>query len=236
MSSKPGQAKNSDVRATADVTLPLVARVLAGDTRAFEEIVRLHEAYVYRTCLAITGNAEDAEDAMQGAFLKAYRHLIQFRGEARFTTWLTRIAVNEALQQLRKHKSTVSLDELGETDEASMPRQVQDWGPNPEELYATEEMRQIVEEAIWALPVAYRIVFVLRDVCDQTTVETAEILNLSIPAVKSRLLRARLMVRESLARRFRKSSTLVARILRTGTMIRTLAERFCRAIGLWGKT
>jgi len=232
MSSKPGQAKNFDVRATADVTLPLVARVLAGDTRAFEEIVRLHEAYVYRTCLAITGNAEDAEDAMQGAFFKAYRHLIQFRGEARFTTWLTRIAVNEALQQLRKHKTTVALDELVETDEAWMPRQLKGWHPNPEQLYSAEEMRQIVEEAIWALPVPYRTVFVLRDVCDQTTTETAEILNLSIPAVKSRLLRARLMVRESLARRFTKSSTLGAQILRASSMIRTLAERFCRAIGL----
>ncbi len=234
MSSKPRQAKGSGPTATDDLALQLLGRVLAGDTRAFEEIVRVHEAYVYRTCLAITGNAEDAEDATQDAFLNAYRHLIQFRGEARFTTWLTRIAVNEALQRLRKHKTTISLDELVETDEASMPRQLEDWGPNPEELYSTEEMRQIVEEAIWALPVAYRTVFILRDVCDQTTAETAEILNLSIPAAKSRLLRARLMVRESLARRFRRSSTLVARILRTGTMIRSLAERFCRAIGLWG--
>ncbi len=234
MSSKPRQAKGSALTATDDLALQLLGRVLAGDTRAFEEIVRLHQVYVYRTCLAITGNAEEAEDAMQDAFLKAYRHLIQFRGEARFTTWLTRIAVNEALQRLRKQKTMVSLDELVETDEASMPRQLEDWGPNPEELYSAEEMRQIVEEAIWALPVAYRIVFVLRDVCDQTTAETAEILNLGIPAVKSRLLRARLMVRESLTRQFRKSSTLVARILRTGTVIRTLAERFCRAIGLWG--
>lgn len=232
MSAKPGQAKSPAPTAASDVTQRLVARALSGDTRAFEELVRLHETQIYRTCLAITRNVEDAEEAMQDAFFKAYRNLIHFRGEARFATWLTRIAVNEALQRLRKRKPTESLDDLAERDEEAIPRQTAAWHPNPEQVYSTQEIRHIIEEAIWALPVPYRIVFVLRDICSLTTGETAEALNLSIPAVKSRLLRARLMVRQSLSRRFRKLSVLETQIRRAKAIIRSLADRFCKAIGL----
>jgi RNA polymerase sigma-70 factor (ECF subfamily) len=206
--------------------------VLAGNPQAFEEVVRLHETSTYRTCLAITGNAEDAEEAMQDTFFNAYRNLIHFRGESRFVTWLRRIAVNEALKRLRKRKTIDSLDESTEKENDRPPRQVEGWHPNPEQLYSTEEMRRIVEKAIWALPVPYRIVFVLRDVCGHTAAETGQVLDLSIPAVKSRLLRARLMVRESLARRLKKSSTLGSQIRRAAGMIRSLADRFCKPIGL----
>ncbi len=232
MGAKPGQAKSPAPTAASDVTQQLVARALSSDTRAFEELVRLHETQIYRTCLAITRNVEDAEEAMQDAFFKAYRNLIHFRGEARFATWLTRIAVNEALQRLRKRKPTESLDDLAERDEEAIPRQTAAWHSNPEQLYSTQEIRHIIEEAIWALPVPYRIVFVLRDICSLTAAETAEALNLSIPAVKSRLLRARLMVRQSLSRRFRKLSVLETQIRRAKTIIRSLADRFCKAIGL----
>lgn len=232
MSAKPGQAKSPAPTAASDVTQQLVARALSGDTRAFEELARLHETQIYRTCLAITHNVEDAEEAMQDAFFKAYRNLVHFRGAARFATWLTRIAVNEALQRLRKRKPTEPLDDLTERDKEAIPRQTVAWHSNPEQLYSTQEIRHILEEAIWALPVPYRIVFVLRDICSLTTAETGEALNLSIPAVKSRLLRARLMVRQSLNRRFRKLSVLETQIRRAKTIIRSLADRFCKAIGL----
>jgi len=231
MSSEPGPAKKTELRNEEDATGPVLARVLAGEPQAFEEIVRLHEAYVYHTCLGITHNAEDAEEAMQDAFFKTYRNLHNFRRESKFRTWLTRIAVNEALQRLRRRQRAESLDELVETDESLVPRQLEAWHPDPEELYSSEEMGKIVEEAIWALPAAYRVVFVLRDVCELNTAETAEILNLSIAAVKSRLLRARLMVRERLAQRLPRPQRRGA-LARTSSMIRILAERFCRALGI----
>src|SRR6516225_1962974 len=105
----------------------LVQRVLSGDKRAFESLVRRHERRVFRVTLAVLGNAEDAEEAMQDAFAKAYRHLEQFRGDSRFTTWLTRIAVNEALQKRQSRKSAVSLEEIPETELRVFPRRTYQW-------------------------------------------------------------------------------------------------------------
>jgi RNA polymerase sigma-70 factor (ECF subfamily) len=207
-----------------DEVLPLVERVLAGERAAFDEIVRLHEGYVYRTCVAITGNAEDAEEATQDAFIKAYRNLGNFRQESRFSTWLTRIAVNEALQRLRRRRHTESLDEPLENEKGVTPRQVEDWHPNPEQLYAGEQLREIVEQAVLALPPAYRIVFILRDVCEQSIADTAEALDLTPAAVKSRLLRARLMVRESLAQRLQLQPNLKRKFLRAGAALGTLVQ------------
>ncbi len=189
-------------RLGSDDDLPIVDRVLAGDTQAFEELVRRHERRVYRTTLAVTSNQEDAEDAMQDTFLKAYQHLGEFQRASRFSTWLTRIAVNEGLQRLRRRRNTESLDELVTSEEEIMPRQVEDWHDNPEELYAKQEIRQFVEEAICSLPPAYRVVFILRDVADLSTEEAAEVLGLTISALKSRVLRARLMMREAFVARF----------------------------------
>lgn len=185
----------------------LVAEARAGNANAFATLLNQYERHIYRLALNITSNPEDAEDVLQEAFLKAYTNLENFRGDSRFYTWLVRIAMNEALMKLRKRAASrqVSLDEPIETDEKSlMPREIVDWGDNPEQRYAKSELQNILAEAIETLEPALRVVFVLRDVENLSTEETAEQLGLSTPAVKSRLLRARLKLRERLNARFRK--------------------------------
>ncbi len=207
MSKNVADAAMPEPRMASDDDLVIVDRVLAGDKEAFGELVHRHERRVYRTTLAVTRNPEDAEDAMQDTFLKAYQHLAEFQRASRFSTWLTRIAVNEGLQRLRRRRNPESLDELVQSEEEMMPRQVEDWHENPEQIYAREETKNLVERAIASLPAAYRIVFLLRDVEGLNTEEAAEALDLSIPALKSRLLRARLMLREALAAHFARPSS-----------------------------
>ena len=182
----------------------LVAAAKAGDVSAFETLVGRYERKIFRLTQNITQNREDAEDAMQEAFLKAYEHLGNFEGNSRFYTWLVRIAVNQALMKLRKRRpNQISLDEQIETGEDSMPREVEDWGPSPEQRYAQTELSGILSEVIGELDPSFRIVFQLRDIEELSTEETAEALGLSVPAVKSRLLRARLKLRQKLNRYFR---------------------------------
>ena len=154
----------------------------------------------------ITQNREDAEDVLQEAFLKAYEHLDQFQGNSRFYTWIVRIAVNQALMKLRKRKSdrSVSLDEQIDTGEDTMVREIAAWDPDPEQQYNQDELGGILTGAIQGLEPIYRTVFTLRDVEGLSTEETAEALDLSVPAVKSRLLRARLQLREKLTRFFKR--------------------------------
>jgi RNA polymerase sigma-70 factor (ECF subfamily) len=186
--------------------LALVQSAKNGDVQAFEELVRRYDRNVFRIAQHITHNREDAEDVVQDAFLKAYQNLHQFQGQSKFYTWLVRIAVNEALMKLRRIKPgrVVSLDEDVKTEEDSLPREVADWSPNPEQQYNQAELREILTRTIQGLPTSFRTVFVLRDVEGLSTEETAEALDLSIPAVKSRLLRARLQLRERLNRYFQK--------------------------------
>ncbi|HEY0794842.1 MAG TPA: sigma-70 family RNA polymerase sigma factor [Acidisarcina sp.] len=186
----------------------LVERAKGGDTAAFEKLVRQYDRQVFRIAQHITQNREDAEDVVQDAFFKAYQKLDQFQGNSKFYTWLVRIAVNESLMRLRKRKTgrTVSIDEDVETDEGSMPRDLADWSPNPEQLYGKSELAEILRKTVQGLPPGFRTVFVLRDVEGLSTEETASSLGLSIPAVKSRLLRARLQLRERLSRYFRKKN------------------------------
>src|SRR5215813_4100040 len=186
--------------------LALVQRAKSGDVEAFEELVRRYDRNVFRIAQHITQNREDAEDVVQDAFLKAYNNLGQFQGQSKFYTWLVRIAVNEALMKLRRRRPErmVSLDEDVKTEDDSLPREVADWSPNPEQLYNQEELREILSRTIQGLPPTFRTVFVLRDVEGLSTEETAEALELSVPAVKSRLLRARLQLRERLNRFFQK--------------------------------
>jgi RNA polymerase sigma-70 factor (ECF subfamily) len=186
--------------------LALVQAAREGDIGAFEQLLKRYDRNVFRIANHITQNREDAEDVVQDAFLKAYQKLDQFQGNSKFYTWLVRIAVNEALMKLRKRKSskTVSIDEDVETDEGFVPREVTDWSPNPEQLYKQAELGDILEKTIQGLPAGFRTVFVLRDVEGLSTEETADALGLSIPAVKSRLLRARLQLRERLSRHFKK--------------------------------
>jgi len=193
-------------RDAATDELALVQAAKRGDVAAFEQLVKRYDRNIFRIAQHITQNREDAEDVVQDAFLKAYENLEQFQGNSKFYTWLVRIAVNESLMKLRRRRSdrTVSLDEDIKTEEDTMPREVADWAPNPEQLYKQGELKDILRKTIQGLPASFRTVFVLRDVEGLSTEETAEALDLSIPAVKSRLLRARLQLRERLNKYFRK--------------------------------
>lgn len=183
----------------------LVAQAKAGDVGAFETLVNRYERKIFRLAMNITQNKEDAEDVMQEAFLKSYAHLKDFQGDSRFYTWLVRITVNEGLMKLRKRRpGQVSLDEKIETEDDLMIRELEDWGPSPEQHYEQSEMQRILQEVIGDIDPSFGIVFALRDIEDLSTEETAEILGLSVPAVKSRLLRARLKLRQKLNRYFGK--------------------------------
>lgn len=185
--------------------LALVDRARAGDTAAFEVLVRQYDRQIYRTALHITQNREDAEDITQDVFFKAFQKLEQFQGNSKFSTWLVRIAVNESLMRLRRRKTskTVSMDQDVETEEGAIPRDFAEWRPNPEQIFSQGELGDILRKTIAGLPPGFRTVFTLRDIENLSTEETAEALGLSVPAVKSRLLRARLQLRERLSRYFR---------------------------------
>jgi RNA polymerase sigma-70 factor (ECF subfamily) len=184
----------------------LVAQAKAGDQNAFGELVNRYERKIYRLAKNITRNDEDAEDVLQDAFLKAYTHLDNFKGDSKFYTWIVRIAVNEALMRLRKRKTdrSVPLDEPVELGEETVQREIAVWEDNPEQQYSQEEWRRILDEAVESLKPDFRTVFVLRDIEELSTEETAETLGISVPAVKSRLLRARLALRERLTRQFKR--------------------------------
>jgi RNA polymerase sigma-70 factor (ECF subfamily) len=186
----------------------LVSAAKGGDINAFEELVNRYERKIFRLAMNITQNREDAEDVMQDAFLKSYQHLDRFQGDSRFYTWLVRIAVNEALMKLRKRRpNQVSLDEpLTDNDgEDSVFREIVDWGPSPEKKFAQTELNQILTSVIGELDPIFRVAFLLRDEEGLSTEETAQILGISVAAVKSRLLRARLKLRQKLNKYFRRS-------------------------------
>ncbi|OFV99680.1 MAG: RNA polymerase subunit sigma-24 [Acidobacteria bacterium RIFCSPLOWO2_12_FULL_54_10] len=189
--------------------LELVSLVKQGKIEAFDELIHRYGAKIFRLTYHITGNREDAEDAMQEAFLKSFSHLPQFQANSKFYTWLVRIAVNESLMKLRKRKGnmTLSLDEEIQMEDDSMPREFAAWDENPEQKYARQELRGILDGAVDTLSAPLRTVFILRDLDELSTEETAEALNLSIPAVKSRLLRARLQLREILAKHFHRGNS-----------------------------
>jgi RNA polymerase sigma-70 factor (ECF subfamily) len=184
----------------------LVLRTQQGDVAAFNDLVTKYERKIFRLARNITNNQEDAEDVLQETFLKAFSNIGGFQGNSKFYTWLVRIAVNESLMKLRKRKSdkTVSMDEGIDTGEEVMVREVAVWDDDPEQRYSQEEIRTILQDAVAGLRPAFRTVFVLRDMEELSTEETAKLLDLSIPAVKSRLLRARLQLREKLTRFFKR--------------------------------
>lgn len=222
---------NAGWEGPAEDDLALVERVLAGDRRAFEPLVRRHERRVYRVTLAVLGNTEDAEEAMQDAFVKAYRHLDQFRKESKFTTWLTRIAINEALQKKMSRRENVPLEEARES-EMLLPRRDDPWRADPEKLYGKQEMKRLVESAIESLDGIYRQAFVLRDVENMSAQEAAEAAGIAVAAMKSRVLRARLMVREALAAKLEEPRTLKQRIAVAAAGLRqSVTGRLLRAAG-----
>jgi RNA polymerase sigma-70 factor (ECF subfamily) len=184
----------------------VVAQARLGNANAFNELLRRYERKIFRLALHITQNREDAEDVLQEAFLKAFEHLDQFQGQSKFYTWIVRIAVNQALMKLRKRKSdrSVSLDDTVDTGEDNIVREIAAWDENPEQQFSREELNRILTSAVDGLAPIYRAVFVLRDIDGLSTEEAAEALDLSVPAVKSRLLRARLQLREKLTRYFKR--------------------------------
>ncbi|HTS47708.1 MAG TPA: RNA polymerase sigma factor [Bryobacteraceae bacterium] len=184
----------------------LVAKAREGDTAAYNQLMTRYSPKIYRLAKHITQHEEDAEDVLQETFLKAFEHLGDFQGQSKFYTWIVRIAVNESLMKLRKRKSdrTVPLDEPLDTGEDTVVREIAVWDENPEQQYSREELGQILDEAVQSLRPVFRTVFVLRDIEELSTEETAEALGISVPAVKSRLLRARLQLREKLTRFFKR--------------------------------
>ena len=181
----------------------LIERVLGGDEEAFRELVRPCEHAVFMATQVILNNQADAEDAAQEAVLKAFANLAKFRGDSKFSTWLIRIATNEALMKLRKerrHRLDDSLDEQRDGEEgAYVPRDFADWREIPSEALQKNELRQALSQALASLTPKHRGVFVLRDVQHFTIEETARLLGIRKSAVKTRLLRARLQMRDALA-------------------------------------
>ena len=185
-----------------DPDFEIVERVRNGETDAFEQLVRKHGRRVYRSLLGIVGSPEEAEDALQDVFFKAFQHLPHFEGRSRFSTWLVRIAINTALQRVRSRKE---FDRLDEEDEEFRPRNIQAWTETPEDFYSREELRRLVEKEVMKLPVKYRVALMLRDLEELPTEEAAAALGLSIPGLKARVLRGRLMLRESMVQYFSKT-------------------------------
>jgi RNA polymerase sigma-70 factor (ECF subfamily) len=178
----------------------VVARVLAGETALFEVLMRRHNQRLFRTARAIVKNDTEAEDVMQEAYARAFTQLAQFQGRAQWSTWVTRIAVNEALGRLRRQGRFVNTD-VSEMEQASMDEPTRGGAPasaGPEDQVAAQELNGFVERAVDALPDIYRSVFVLREVEELSTAETATCLGISEDLVKVRLHRARAELRQGL--------------------------------------
>jgi len=182
-----------------------------GDVAAFGELVKRYDRKLLRIAQSVTHNREDSQDAVQEAFLKAYQNVAEFREASQFSTWLIRITLNQSLMKLRKRNITkeVSLDEDFEAEGDLIPREIADWVPNPEQLYWGSELRDILTKTLEELLPISRAVFVLRDIEGFSIEQTAVALNLSQSAVKSRLWRARLQLRNSLTKYFSKRSECV---------------------------
>ncbi len=173
----------------------------AGDRTEFARVVDAYYTIIYRLAIKILGNPQDAEDILQETFIKAYRHISGFNGRSKISTWLYRIATNEALMLIRRQKpGFVSIDEpIEDMDADQEPLQIEDWCCLPEKELLSSEARIYMDKAIDKLPASLRVVFVLRDIQGLSTLETAEVLDLSETAVKTRLSRARLRLREDLS-------------------------------------
>ena len=173
-----------------------------GDRRAFARLLDDYSGPLYRLALKMLGNASDAEDALQNTFLKAFQHVDKFEGRSSLSTWLYRIASNEALMLLRKRRPETTFSDIpldDEDDQNIDPVQTTDWCCLPEEELLSSEGRTALDRAVEYLPETLRIVFVLRDIEDLSILETSQVLGLSETAVKTRLLRARLRLREELS-------------------------------------
>jgi len=179
----------------------MIASILAGDTQLYHQLIRPYERSVYMMALSYMKNEADAEDVAQEAFLKAFHHLTTFRAEAKFSTWLIGIALNEARSRLRREAALrmESIDDTQDQGGHTSPAILRDWREVPSEALERKEVRQMLQQAITNLPTIYREVFVLRDVEELNNVETAAALSITVGNVKVRLHRARLMLQKQLA-------------------------------------
>lgn len=188
-----------------DPDLPLIDEIAGGNLETFEELVRKYDRKLLRIAQKVTLNLEDAQDAVQEAFLKAFQNLHRFQRTSKFSTWLIRIALNESFMKLRKRRQNreTSLEyENGLGD--NLPIDLADWSPNPEQIYGSNELRSILLAALDKLRPILRATFILRDVEGLSIDETSAALGLTPTAVKARLFRARLQLRERLSRHFKR--------------------------------
>ena len=183
----------------------MIAAVLAGEIQLYHELIRPYERSVYVMALSYMKNEADAEDVSQEAFIRAFRKLESFRAESKFSTWLISITINEARTRLRRQALVrmEPLDQHPDEDKGISPALLRDWREIPSEAVEREEVRNLIQLAVEQLPDIYREVFLLRDVEELTTSETAEALNISIPSVKVRLHRARMRLQKQLAPQLR---------------------------------
>lgn len=183
---------------TAEISLEALQ---AGDRAEFARLVDAYSTPIYRLALKMLGNAQDAEDVLQGTFLKAFQHIPGFEGRSSLSTWLYRIAANEALMLLRRKQPAFSLDEepTDSEGEVQQPMELADWGALPESELLSAEAKKQLDRAVQTLPEKLRVVFLLRDIEGLSIKETGDALNLTETAVKTRLLRARLHLREQLS-------------------------------------
>jgi RNA polymerase sigma-70 factor, ECF subfamily len=182
--------------------LLLIQRVLGGEAEAFYDLVRPYERGIFYAALSILNNDADAEECCQEAILKAFKNLSYFRMEAKFSTWLTQIVINESRLKLRKDRRHLyeSIDEGPQDDEGDyIPRDFADWRDIPSECLEKSQLREALKKALASLKPKYREVFVLRDIQQISIADTAKALGITEASVKTRLLRARLMMRDALA-------------------------------------
>jgi RNA polymerase sigma-70 factor, ECF subfamily len=190
----------------------VLAAARAGSTAAFDRLVERYRARVLRVALSIARSHEDAEEIAQNAFTQAFRYLSRFRGESRFYTWLVRITINEGLMRARRrHLNELSIDDFVEAQQGGIPREFQDSGLTPEERASQSELKRILTRNIAQLPPIYRTVVRLHDVQGYSTHEIAKALAVSSPAVKTRLLRARTALRNSVAKSLRPAESCKGR-------------------------
>jgi RNA polymerase sigma-70 factor (ECF subfamily) len=186
-----------------DAEAQVIAAILAGNTHLFHDLVRPYERTVFSLAMAILRNPQESEDVVQESFLKALRNLHAFRAEARFSTWLVSIALNEARSSLRRRRAFESLDDDSDENHRIAPELLRDWREVPSEVLERLEIRKLLMEAVTELPMIYREVFMLREIEELSISESAQALSISVASVKVRLHRARIMLQGRLAPQLR---------------------------------
>lgn len=195
------------IKIIADEDAPLVKAIQAGDGSAFELLVSRYDRKLFRIAYHIVHNAEDAQDIVQDTFIKVFKNIAQFQAQSKLSTWLYRIVVNQSLMEVRikrRKPAPVELSLNGDEEDGRLPIDFSDWRPNPEEQYTESELRELLTRLLQELRPALRVVFIMHDIEGQPLQEVADTLDLTLSAVKTRSLRARLYLREQLAVNFKR--------------------------------